>query len=501
MNAAVHAFRTAQPLPTHASAPLVREIEEAAPYPASALGPLGEAAQAVQQLTQAPMSIAAQSVLGAATLAVQGLRDAEQLHGRSPCSLFLMSVARSGERKTACDDLAMRGVDTVLCELRETYETELKDWRNEHVIWKVRRDAIVASAKGDQADAEAALKALGPEPPHPLLPQIITSSPTMGGIVKHLPILRPSLGLFADEGGQFLGGHALKAENKMETFTQLSSLWNGKPVDRWRAGDGVASFPGRRLAAHLMVQREVVEGLMADKLAHGQGFLARWLLVEPQSLIGARPYREPSRDAQTAVARFANRVAECLRRPQPLRDGTRNELAPPLLQLSAGARDILVQFHDEVEGQLGEGRPMADVAAFGAKAPEHAARIAAVLTLFADLDAEEVSGKVMADGITLATHYLGEAARLRGIAPIAADMQSAEILRRWLEYTWTENFVSVPDVSQRGPRSIRDADTARRLLKILENNGCVVRSPESVEIHGQRRREAYRINRSEGGSE
>ena len=65
-------------------------------------------------------------MLGLAALAVQGLADAETLHGRSPASLFLLTVAQSGERKSACDRLAMKAVTT--------FEQDLDDERREPTV-------------------------------------------------------------------------------------------------------------------------------------------------------------------------------------------------------------------------------------------------------------------------------------------------------------------------------------------------------------------------------
>ena len=52
--------------------PLFRELPSATPYPVDALGPLKPAAEAIHLLTQAPVELCAQSVMAAATLAIQG---------------------------------------------------------------------------------------------------------------------------------------------------------------------------------------------------------------------------------------------------------------------------------------------------------------------------------------------------------------------------------------------------------------------------------------------
>ena len=83
--------------------PLLREIPAGEAYPVHALGPLQAAVEAVQAMTLAPVAIPAQSALAVASLAVQGFADVETLGGPRPLSLYALTIARSGERKSACD--------------------------------------------------------------------------------------------------------------------------------------------------------------------------------------------------------------------------------------------------------------------------------------------------------------------------------------------------------------------------------------------------------------
>jgi hypothetical protein len=59
----------------------------------------------------------------------------------------------------------------------------------------------------------------------------------MEGLVKLFVVGRPSLGLFSDEGGQFISGHGMKADGgaKVRTAASLSDIWNGRPLKRVRS--------------------------------------------------------------------------------------------------------------------------------------------------------------------------------------------------------------------------------------------------------------------------
>jgi len=194
--------------------PLIREIPLGASYPVEALGPLREAAEAIHDMTQAPIAIAAQAVLGVASLAAQALANVETLHGSAPCSLYLLTIAESGERKTTCDRLAMKPIHDYQLELSGAYRKAASAHQNRLAIWERRRSDVLKDAKKDPVAAENDLDDLGPPPEGPLSPVIVVTEPTFEGITKSLPHSRPALGIFFDEGGGFLGGHAMNSENR-----------------------------------------------------------------------------------------------------------------------------------------------------------------------------------------------------------------------------------------------------------------------------------------------
>jgi hypothetical protein len=336
---------------------------------------------------------------------------------------------------------------------------------------------------------------LGPEPEGPLMPQLVASEPTFEGITKHLRISRPSLGIFSDEGGGFIGGHAMSTDNKLKTMAGLSGMWDGSPVNRTRAGDGVSTFYGRRLCCHLMVQPIAAEGFLSDPLAQGQGFLARFLVVQPESAIGTR-LRHGHDPASTAtLTAWSDRVQSLLTAPMPLSEDTRNELEPPMLALSAGAREVLQEFADAVEEAQIKGGQLEAIQPFASKAAEHAARIAGVMTIFADINACEVSADTMGDAVKLTRFYIHEALRITNGAVISRETRQAEELRIWLNEKWPEPYISVVEVVQSGPGAMRETKKARRILQYLERFGHLMPVAGDAEIRGNRRREAWTVVR------
>jgi hypothetical protein len=239
--------------------PLMRELPPADPFPIDALGDvLVPAVRAIHDRVQAPLAICAQSVLAAATLVVQGHADVELPTGQQrPLTCYFLTIAATGERKTATDSEALRPVQTREATLRQAHDAERQDFENSKLAWDKAREATIKQAKGDRTRIKSALDELGQPPASPPPPLLTCPEPTWEGITKLLAIGWPSLGIFTAEGGQFIGGHGMSDEAKLRTAAGLSSTWDGEPIKRVRAADGVTVLPGRRLAVHLMVQPDV----------------------------------------------------------------------------------------------------------------------------------------------------------------------------------------------------------------------------------------------------
>lgn len=480
--------------------PILRPIPPGEAYPVADLGPLRVAVEAVQDMVQAPIAIAAQSALAVASLAVQGFADVDGLGGPVPCSLFCLTIAESGERKSSCDRLLMQGIRDHEAAAALAHRADLASWLTSCELWEARRKRLLGEAAGkDRAKsiaAEADLRALGPKPEAPLHPNLTAMEPTFEGLLKLYSTGRPALGLFSDEAGGFIGGHAMNSDNRLKTMAGLSRLWNGEPIDRTRAGDGVSSYRGRRLAAHLMVQPVAARPLLADPLALGQGFLPRFLICEPPSAIGTRLRRGHDPVSEAALAAFCERLAAILDRPLPTPDYPQ-ELVPRRLALAPAARELLARFGETVERAQAPGGEMEQARAFASKAAEQAARIAGVLTLWADLDAPAVTPEAMAWGRNLAQFYLGEARRLAEAGAVSAETAKAEALRKWLAETWPHDDVTPREIVRFGPNALRERAKLTAPLAALVNAGWLAPMPDGTVIRGIMRREGYRIVRGD----
>ena len=482
--------------------PLRRELPPAEPFPVAALGPvLAPAARAIQKVIQAPAAICAQSVLAAATLAVQAHADVMLPFGQvRPLSEYFVSIAASGERKTSADGEGLQPVREFEDDLRRAYGLKLDAYENARAAWEAQRRQVLNGRKEypDTDSKRRALNEIGPPPAKPLVPMLTCSEPTLEGLIRLFNEGHPALGLFSGEGGQFLGGYGMSSDHRLKTAAALSSLWDGEPLRRVRAGDGSSVLPGRRLTTHLMVQPTVPPELLADPLLQGQGLLSCMLVTWPETTMGTRLERDPAGDARRALERYTARLRAILDADLPLRDGTTNELAPRVLELSPTAQEMWTAFADHVEVQLAPGGAFDAVRAFASKAAEHAGRLGAGLTLVDDLNAPLLDDEHLAAGIEVVQFYLSEALRLEDAGAAQPDLVRAERLREWLNTTWKHDVIGLTEIYQLGPRSLRDAGSAREAMAVVEDHGWVQRLEGGTTVGETFRREAWHIVKEEG---
>jgi hypothetical protein len=433
-------------------------------------------------------------VLAAATLVTQAHADIELPMGHAkPVSNYLITVAATGERKSAVDCEALWPVRKREAALRDAYTTEMPAYQNASEAWTAARKEAIKRGKDDRNAIRAALDAFGPVPLPPLSPVLTCPEPTYEGICRLLAEGQPSIGIFAAEGGQFIAGHGMAEDAKLRTAAGLSALWDGEPIKRVRATEETVVLPGRRVALHLMAQPDVAAIWMSDPLLIEQGLMSRVLLTAPDPSSGIRLWREPQLASHEAMRRYGARLLDILERKLPLATATRNELNPPKLPLSSAARQLFIAFYDHVEQRLGSGGELEPIRGLANKMPEHAARIAAVLKLLHD-EAGEIASAEIEAGISIAQHHAAEALRLWGASRLSAELHQAQRLLTWLQTTWREPVVSLPNIYQRGPSAIRDKASAHKAVTILENHGWLVPATP-CEIAGTFRRDVWRIVR------
>lgn len=469
--------------------PLFPAMPSASPYPVDCLGPiLSRAAKAIAAKVQVPDAIASQSVLAAASLAAQAHADVVMPYGQKrPLSLNFASVQESGGRKTTADKEALWPIRRHEDQLHEIYVGERQAWAIATASWGAEKRAIEANKKLDYDGRKQALTELGPEPIPPLHPFLVAPDPTIEGLIKAWANAPAALGLFSAEGGQFVGGHGMSQENRLRTAAGFSECWDGSTIKRVRAADGVSILRGRRLAAHIMLQPEAAASFLSDPVLKDQGLLSRFLVAAPDTLAGTRRYAEPRPEDDAAIRAYGARILSLLETPWPLSADRSKGLEPRDLPMSADAAKHWRAFYDDVEVKCGAGREYVGIRDLAAKAAEHVARIAGVMSIISNINAPEIRAVEMEDATILVGWYLAEAVRLQQGSRTDPILLRAHTLLEWLRLR-SSTETPFREILQFGPNVTRTKKDADQAIKVLHAHGWteeIGKRPRAIRLLGQ----------------
>lgn len=472
--------------------PLRAVLPPAEPYPVDALGDvLGKAAMAIHESVKAPLALCCQSVLAAASLAAQAHFDIKLPWGeQKPLSLFLLTVGESGERKSAVDGLVLgagkaqeRADMEVYTGLERTYQSELASWQ--HAVDAARR-AVTLARKGATTarDVQKAVEQCGEKPEAPIVPLRFMSDPTVEGMFKQLAVGNPSVALFSDEGGLLIGGHALNSDNALKTMARWCKLWDGSPFDRVRAGDGSGVLYGRRMALHQLAQPDVMVQLLSDRMANGQGLLARCLVAWPESTIGTRHIQAYEWAGDRYELKRLFDVFKRLMETKPRSGNSPQELDPVELPLTNDAKELAMAASNQFETLMARGADLAEIRDRASKAIENACRIAGVLAAIeGGMTVRQISRECLERGLVLVRWYLAETLRIRGAAAIPQSVTDAEMLSAWLKSRDLKNFRS-KQILNSGPNQLRNKTRLTSAINELVSNGYLVQNEKGTIVDG-----------------
>lgn len=439
----------------------LRRDEHPEDYPLHRLpGVIGKAVREVAEFVQAPVAMVAASALSVVSAAVQtqfSVSRNSRMH--SPASLYFLTVAESGERKSTVDGMFIKP-------LREWEARQRHDAKQQASEYQEATDAWEAAGREGEK----------PEKPSPT-PKMLRGDDTSEALVSHLAAY-PVAAVISAEAGVIFGSHSMKADNVQRNLGLANALWDGGPVMEGRVGRGEVHIQCARVTMGLMIQPTVMENLVGqgNGVARGIGYLARFLFCHPESTQGSRFYRDPPE--MPALDAFHQRVTELLEYRAVFDD--LGNLSTYHMAFEQRATDAWVGFYDSVEDELGGDRDYSHIRDVASKAPENAARIACCLHVFTDPAAGKIGLDVINDACALMRWYLDEAARFGRATEATEELRHAELVEKWLVEQYnkmrrakTPWSMTANTVLQNGPNVIRSKVAVTAALELLADHGRV----------------------------
>lgn len=450
------------------------------PYPVDALPPIAQKAVIEASMyLKAPIPIVASSALSIISLAIQGLVDVrrdEVLEG--PTGIFLLTIAQSGDRKTAADSLLSTPITDYERKVVQEMSQEIQQYRAQKDAW----DSAITGAKAeiaklmrnqeDTSTFEQLLKRLyESEPKRPRIPKLRREDSTPEGLAKLLQDSWPSAGILSNEAGIVFGSQGMSRDSIMRSMGLVARIWDGGIFRSDRADtERSREVHGARLTVGLLIQETTLKAFFKNDngLSRGSGFLARFLVCRPSTLMGTRFY-EPPPPGLPSVRAFKTRITELLETPLPMAaDWT---LTPKVLCLSSHAKDSWILHHDAVEAEMAQGGFYEEVRDVASKNAEIAARLAALFHVFEHGSEGEIGLTTFEGASRVARWYLDESRRFFQEVPSKPHRGLAEDLNDWLVKYCRENDVSQiskSKVQQFGPSRLRRKPALDPILRELE---------------------------------
>lgn len=370
--------------PTHvdrATIPLP-QLDAIDDFPVDLLPPIiGDAIRQASSKIQSATALGGMSAIMVASFVAQQHVDTLTMHGgQEPCSLFTMSIAKSGDRKTTVSDEFTKGIRDHVAQMRDERSIERRAWAARNANGMVEIGKLKMGRPGSherlnyERQKQEILDAIGT--PVWSAASIVTSA-TVEALYMRLERWRPSMMLETSEGGLMFGGYSMRDENMLNTLAWFCALWDGKPVERSTMKmSEEGGLDNRRLAMMVSGQPDVMIPALKNKLLMDQGFLARTLLAFPPSLQGTRT--ADSEFDQEPIDRLNSRLLE-LYKIEPLAEPDVFQLRNRAMQWTPDAQAARKAEMNRVEAMLVDGGELTDMRATANRIVANTSRLATVL--------------------------------------------------------------------------------------------------------------------------
>jgi len=441
----------------------------------------------IEKNVQVPLDIVIASALGAMSLACQNKIEVQRGPNKltAPCSLFFITIAESGDRKSSVDYFFTDPIFQFEKERRKNYEREEIIYNSRLEVWNEKRKEIKfqirkACREGVECESlENKLIALDQEKPvRPKKIKMIYKDATPESIIYGLHQDWPSAGIISDEAGGILNGRA------MNDLGMLNQIWDGSSLNVDRRNSESFTLNNARLTISLMTQEKSLRKFLErnDGMARDIGFIARCLVSYPRSIQGNRPIEYPSIQNSVnfeKIEKFKERLVFILNDNLDLK-------SPGLiLNLSSEAQYLWVDFFNEVEMKLKPGKELESVKDAASKIADNAARMAGIFYYFENGEGE-ICANSMKGAISICNLYLNNFKKLFGeYGLLSPERNDVNKLVDWLilkkrggelQTSMKKNYIR-----QNGP--IRNSYQLDKVIQFLNNEGIVgLRNYEGTEM-------------------
>lgn len=394
---------------------------------------LYQAFQAVKQRCDAPDGMLFNSMLSAISAACQGILQVIRPGlPPSPVSLYTLTVAVSGERKSTVDDQFKKAILKFESEYDRKNAEKIRTVKLEHDNWKYKLFMLKKEFVQLDKDQETVIPVEDPreengyrleevnlydhytekiiehEENEPKLSKsfcFFYADVTVAGLVDGIRCHYPTANLYSAEGHQILNGHALRGTGS----SLFNKLWSGERDVINRKGESIV-LENVSFGASIQIQPAMLDKHMRSKGSKDlidDGFWARFLVQNPESRIGFRqvtldwdqPMSVIKKSEHLTLDFFDERMSEILDLNLQMMEGS-DRVQKIAIEFDRSTRYIFQRICNHIEALQRPGAPFANVKGMASKLGENIARVAALIEYF-----EKGSCIISYSSLKTAVHY------------------------------------------------------------------------------------------------
>jgi hypothetical protein len=480
--------------------------------------PLSQFVGELMTAGETPGAMAVMGVLGMLAVCCQK-KFRVQNDGRhsEPLSLYLLSAAKSGERKSSVMSKAREPLSLWERQEANRMQPEIAEATSRRKADESRVEYLRKKA-AKEPNAEKREKVMGEIlqierelPAVPVAPCLTTSDATLEALAPHMERQGERMAVVSDEGGIFeiLAGIYSNGQPKLDLALQG---FDGGEVRIVRAMGREVNLRNPALSFVLFTQPEVLEKACRNPAFRGRGLVQRFLFVVPSQRIGFRQLPDDSPGVSEGIKKtWESIVLRLLDEKQ-----SKNDFGEPIarmIRLDRGAFRVWKDYQRELEPLMRPGGRWHFETGWCSKFPGAVARIAGLLHCalaahgHCGPDAVPMSESTMHMAVSLGRKLEQHALKAFGVAGMNDVEKLAAKIAGWLQEKQATG-VSRRDI-QRGPCSGLSREAMNDALDLLADNhwlrvraakaGVVGRPPEEFDVNPEVRKQSDDINRTPEG--
>lgn len=343
----------------------------------------------------------------------------------------------SGETKSAVMTDAKKPISELYAESKERAAKQNEGTRAAREAASAAYEK--AKKKGNEVEIQEAINRLNRYPLVVPL-QMITSDTTTEELVHLMDRNGGGMGIVSTEGGIFDIMDGRYGGDKKANIDPYLQGHAGEDIYRNRRGILPIYIPKARISICTAVQPHVIQGLIENKAMMGRGLLNRFIYSRPPVMQGTRKGTRYRREIPpNAIRRYTDNVKAIY--------NSANEMdCEKILMPSDEAWELLYDYQEKVEKELGFDGRLWDIGGWGSKLPSTVLRLAGLLHIIATIETTDdfctlpISPGVMASAIAIGDYAIEHALSTFKIMGTDAETQAINKAVEWLKKKGFENI-------------------------------------------------------------